>query len=172
MEHSVKSWKHPDCYMGATWEGWSSAGFGQSRDSDALEASNFTTAYAQLEPFAELGDADDNATVQIVREGHWAVGWVEWIAIHDSNVVAIEKAKELCERANGYPILDEDDFSRREDEQCEQVWRDCFSASERADYLRRHGYTADSLSDLLQAIRAGSWYHAANMLHCPSDLLA
>jgi hypothetical protein len=68
--------------------------------------------------------------------------------------------------------LDEGDWGRREDEECERVWRDCYSASERVDYLRKHSYTAGSLADLLQAIRAGSWYHAANMLHCPSDLIA
>ena len=171
MTHTVKGWNCPKCYMGATWEGWSSAGFGQSRDSDALEASNFQIAYDALKGFSELGDADGDATVTIVREGHWAVGWVEWIAIHDSNVVALEKARELCERANDYPVLDEDDFSRREDEECGKIWSNCFDASERVDYLRHHSYTAQSLADLFQAVKAGSWYHAANMLHSPSDLL-
>jgi len=178
--HTVKEWSHPQNYMGATWEGWYSAGFGQSRDSDALEASNFQTAYDALKPLANQlsvethdipGALDDECSVQIVRESHWAVGWVEWIAIHSSNTVALEKARELCKRANDYPILDEDDFSRREDEDCEQVWSKCFDPSERVHYFRTHSYTANSFVDLLQAIRAGSWYHAANMLHCPSDIL-
>ena len=118
------------------------------------------------------GCLDGDSSVQIIRENHWAVGWVEWIAIHSSNTAALEKARELCNRANDYPVLDEDDFSRREDEECDQTWSKCFDASDRIDYLRRHSYTAGSLTDLLQAIRVGSWYHAANMLHCPSDLLA
>lgn len=167
--HSVKEWKHPECYLGATWEGWYSAGFGQSRDSDALEASNFQVAYDTLRPLDT--EHDEETTVRIVREGHWAVGWVEWIAIHGSNTAALDAARELCKRANDYPVLNEEDWSRREDEECEELWSKCFSPSERLDYLRRHSYTAQSLSDVLQAVRAGSWYHAANMLHSPSDLL-
>jgi hypothetical protein len=174
--HTVKEWKHPDSYVGATWEGWYSAGFGQSRDSDALEASNFQSVYDELKPLSNPNGITDGGEtevtdIRIVRENHWAVGWVEWIAIHGSNTAALDAARKLCDRANDYPVLDEDDFSRREDEQCEQTWRECFSASERVDYLRRHSYTATSFADLLQAIRAGSWYHAANMLHSPSDLL-
>lgn len=167
--HTVKPWKHPEYYFGATWEGWYSAGFGQSRDSDALEESNFQVAYDALKPFA--GDYDGESTVQIVREGHWAVGWVEWIAVHESNTAALDKARALCEQANDYPILNEEDFSQREDEQCADTWEKCFNPSERIEYFRRHSYTATGFTDLLQAIRAGSWYHAANMLHCPSDLL-
>lgn len=177
---TVKEWNHPDSYLGATWEGWFSAGFGQSRDSDALESSNFQTAFDELKTLAtELsvesddipGRFDEETSVRIVREGHWAVGWVEWIAIHSSNVAALTRARELCERANDYPVLDEEDWSRREDEECEQVWRECFDAAERLRYLRDHSYTASNLVDVFQAVRAGSWYHAANMLHCPSDLI-
>lgn len=180
MAHTVKEWKYPDSYFGATWEGWYSAGFGQSRDSDAPEASNFQTAYDTLKPLATglsvetqdiPGGLDGDSSIQIVRENHWAVGWVEWIAIHSSNGTALDKARELCGRANDYPVLDDEDMSRREDEDCEQTWRECFDASDRARYLRNHSYTAHSLTDVLQAVRAGSWYHAANMLHCPSDLL-
>ena len=180
MTHVVTEWKHPQHYFGATWQGWYSAGFGQSRDSDALEASNFQTAYDELKSLStELsvetqdipGALDGETSVRIIREGHWAVGWIEWIAIHSSNTAALNRARELCEQANDYPVLNEDDFSQREDEACEQTWRECFNASERIDYLRRHSYTASSLVDLFQAIRAGSWYHAANMLHSPSDLL-
>lgn len=54
--HTVTPWSHPECYVGATWEGWFSAGFGQSRDSDALEQSNFATAYETLKAFdTDLG---------------------------------------------------------------------------------------------------------------------
>lgn len=48
--HTVKEWTRPECYVGATWENWYSAGFGQSRDSDELEASNFQSAYDALKP--------------------------------------------------------------------------------------------------------------------------
>lgn len=48
--HTVHEWKTPANYFGAEWHGWHSAGFGQSRDSDALESSNFQTAYDALKP--------------------------------------------------------------------------------------------------------------------------
>jgi hypothetical protein len=179
--HTVKPWQHPSNYVGATWEGWYSAGFGQSRDSSSLERSNFQSAYAVLSPLSiDLstethdipGRFDDETSVQIVRESHWAVGWVEWIAVHASNVAALDKARELCARANNYPVLDEAHWSQLEDEECEQVWRECFTVADRVRYLREHSYTASSLADILQAVRSGSWYHAANILHCPSDLVA
>jgi len=62
--HTVKEWNHPDSYMGATWEGWYSAGFGQSRDSDALEASNFQTAFDELKTLATELSAESDALHQ------------------------------------------------------------------------------------------------------------
>lgn len=177
--HECKPWTHPDCYLGATWDGWYSAGFGQSRDSDALERSNFETASKELLKLADTlstethdipSALDEESSVQIVRENHWAVGWVEWIAIHSSNTAAIARAQELCKRANDYPVLDEENFSRIEDDDCEQTWRECFDPSERIAYFRCHSYTASSLADLIRAMR-GDWYAAANMLHSPSDLI-
>src|SRR5208337_234198 len=108
--HSVTAWKRPDCYIGAEWYGWFGSGFGRSRDSDCLEESNFHTAKAALLPLAN--DYEDESTVRVVREKHWAVGWVEWIAVHSTNLPALAKARELCERANNYPVLNEEDFSR------------------------------------------------------------
>jgi hypothetical protein len=169
--HNVTLWTHPSNYFGATWENWYSAGFGQSRDSDHLEASNFQYALERLLALSTVLELEDGPTVQIVRENHWAVGWIEWIAIHKSNTVALQMARQLCKRANDYPILDEEDFSRREDEECSYLWEHCYSPSERVRYFREHSYTCTAFTDLLQAIRAGSWYHAANMLHCPTDLL-
>lgn len=120
MTHTVKPWSHPECYLGATWEGWYSAGFGQSRDSDTLEASNFSVAYETLKALST--DLDNEPTVQIVREGHWAVGWVEWIAVHESNTQALDTARELCNRANDYPVLDESDWSAREWNTANDYW--------------------------------------------------
>lgn len=123
MSHEVREWKHPSNYIGVTWEGWYSAGFGRSRDSDALEESNFQVALAQLEklntelPIPEgckVSDMNSCDSVTVVSENHWAVGWVEWIAIHSSNTAALAKARELCESANDYPALNEDHWSNLE----------------------------------------------------------
>src|SRR6266436_1054881 len=62
-EH-LKLWTMPDCYFGEVWPAYYSAGVGQSRDSDALERSNFACMLK-----AVGGESD---TVQVVRESHWA----------------------------------------------------------------------------------------------------
>lgn len=131
--HQVKPWSHPDSYFGATWEGWYSAGFGQSRDSDALEQSNFQVAYEALKPLS--GDFEGEATVTIVREGHWAVGWVEWIAIHETNIAALAKARELCKRTEDYPVLNEDHWSDLEYMQAMEFW-DSMSLASKVSYCR------------------------------------
>lgn len=166
MSHEVHEWTHPRDYAGATWEGWYSAGFGRSRDSDALEESNFTIASRELLalkdkaelPLEELERMANNGiceTVEIVRESHWAVGWVEWIAIHSSNTAALAKARELCESANQYPPLDESHWSNLEHERAEEVWSKCFDVEERILYIRRHRsqFEFRDFADLLGCVR-------------------
>ena len=159
---NLRRWTKPPNYAGESWPDYYSAGVGQSRDSDALERSNFAVMIDKLG-----GESD---TVLVVREHHWAVGWVEWIAIHESDTAALDKADEQMGRLENYPVLDEDDWGVREDEECRQTWEECFDWRERAEYLRSHSYTG-GFADLAAAVR-GSWYHAANVLHCPSEILA
>lgn len=173
--HTVKRWTRPANYAGAEWYGYYSAGFGQSRDSDVLERANFQAAWAALEndrsiDLGECGPDNDGPTVQIVREGHWAVGWVEWIAIHESDKEALRIAEELCNGVADYPVVDEELYSRLEDEECGETWKNCYNARDRVTYFRTHSYTAESCGALLRAVR-GDWYEAASMLHCPSDIL-
>lgn len=157
----LKRWKLPRDYAGAEWpEYYVSAG--RHRDSDCLTESNF---YATLR--AVGGESE---TVQIVRESHWAVGWIEWIAIHEGDTAALRAADRCAERLESYPILDDDDFSRREDEQCAEVWENCYRPRDRAEYFRRHSYSG-GFRELMAAVR-GDWSAAASILHCPSDLLS
>jgi hypothetical protein len=93
----LKGWSRPKDYFGAEWSSYYSAAVGQSRDCDCLEQSNFGTMLAALG-----GESD---TVIVLRESHWAVGWVEWIAIHELDTVALRKADEQCERLECYPVL-------------------------------------------------------------------
>ena len=67
----LERWSMPPSYFGASWADYYSAGVGQSRDSDCLEQSNFALMLEALRGESE--------TVIVVRESHWAVGWVEWI---------------------------------------------------------------------------------------------
>src|SRR5947209_2290534 len=126
----LRRWTVPNNYAGEVWPDYYSAGVGQSRDSDALERSNFRAMLKAL--------GGESETVRVVRESHWAVGWVEWIAIHQDDSEAFAKADEEAARLKDYPVLDEDDFSREEMEEADQVWSNCYDIRERVDYMREH----------------------------------
>lgn len=126
----LKRWERPRDYFGAEWSDYYGAGVGQSRDSDCLEQSNFAVMLAAL--------GGETETVAVVRESHWAVGWVEWIAIHEADTAALKIADGQCERLTNYPILDEDDFGEREFEaQCE-TWANA-GLQGRMEYCKRAG---------------------------------
>ena len=143
----VTRWTMPPCYAGATWESWMMAGFGQSRQSDALEESNFATALERL--------GGETETVRVVRESHWAFGWVEWSATHEADIVAVAVAEGLCRKYDAYPALDEDDWSQREDEEAQRAWREWYTDRERVAYIREHSDQFDfsDMEDLMGCAR-------------------
>lgn len=87
---------------------------GRNRDSDLLTQSNFECALKAIG-----GESD---TVHIVRESHWACGWIEWIAIHESDTKALDIADSILCALSDYPVLDDDDFSNREWEAAQESW--------------------------------------------------
>lgn len=147
----IKRWTLPQNYAGAEWPAYYSAGVGQSRDSDALERSNFAVM------LDELG-SENNAwgfDVRVVRESHFLVGWVEWIAIHQSSYGALAIADRLKGKLEDYPILNEEHYSELENDQADDVWRDCYSPFERIEYIRRnrHEFEFESFAQLLGCVR-------------------
>lgn len=125
---NLRRWKLPDSYWGAHWPDYF-VFLGQHRDSDALTRSNFICGLKEL--------GGETETVFTVCENHWAVGWVEWIAIHESDTAALEKANEMVGALEGYPVLNEDHFSELEYTEAESYWNS-LSTSERLDYLKSH----------------------------------
>lgn len=93
-------------YAGATWYDYYRGLAGRSRDSGELEESNFQVACERLEAIEEEGE-----NWQIVHEGHWAVGWVEWIAIHKDAKRLLHEAARIREALEDYAILDESHYS-------------------------------------------------------------
>ncbi len=174
MYQHIQKWTRPQYYVGKSWPEYYSSGVGQNRDSDALERANFQAMLAALrEVEFKDGLPDGSATVQIVREGHWAVGWIEWIAIHESDVKALEEADRQMERLEYYPVLDEELWSRLEDEDCALVW-DGMDQSERTKYLRENVSSRGFMGqfrNLREAIK-GNWNQATNLLSSPSDILS
>ena len=149
-KHLTK-WSMPSHYFGETWPNHYSAGVGQSRDSDCLEQSNFATMLKLLG-----GESD---IVTVVRESHWAVGWVEWIAIEadgtDESDKALQIADEAKARLEDYPVLDEDDFSEREMEAANETWANCYNDAERLAYIRknRSQFEFRDYADLIGCVR-------------------
>jgi len=126
---NLDRWTLPDSYAGEHWPEYY-VFLGQHRDSDARDRSNFTCGLAAI--------GGESETVQIVWEGHWAVGWVEWIAIHQSDAQALEAADEIAGALSDYPVLDEMHMSELEWTEAEDYWAS-LSVRDRAEICRRFG---------------------------------
>jgi hypothetical protein len=111
---SLTKWEMPDSYYGTAWPEYY-VFLSQSRDSDALTRSNFEYGLESL--------GGESETVQIVRERHWAVGWVEWIAIHESDTESLQRADEMLCALSDYPVLNESHFSELEYSEAENQWQ-------------------------------------------------
>lgn len=157
---NLTRWTRPDSYAGAEWPEYYSSGVGRSRDSDALERSNFECMLNALG-----GESD---TVLVIHEGHWAVGWVEWIAIHETDAKALEIADGIKAALEDYPVIDEAHWSDLETEEANEVWTNCFNDAERLAYVRRNSSQFDfrDYADMIGCIR-GKWFagYASDLLN-------
>lgn len=122
VPENLSRWELPDSYAGAHWDGYYRAPVGRNRDSDLLTQSNWDQQWDALKAFrADVPGTDEVSPVDVC-ENHWAVGWVEWVAIHESNGPALREADHLAGALADYPVLDDEDFSRREWEDYEKGW--------------------------------------------------
>ena len=116
----------------------------QTRDSGPLDQSNFAQ-------FLEgLGGESD--TVEVHRFGHWGPGWFEIILVDPADQKALAKAYDMARALEDYPVLDEEDMSRRESDLMDDEWQ--YSAC--SDFCR-------DIETLLESIRDDSdaeepWY--------------
>jgi hypothetical protein len=111
---NLKRWIDPPHYVGARWPDYFSSGVGRTRDSKPLEESNFRCMLRAL--------GGESPTVIVVRESHWLCGWIEWIAIHESDETALQTADKIAGELKDYPVIDEDDFSDVEYQQVVDWW--------------------------------------------------
>ena len=175
IPENLKRWTRPSCYMGAEWPDYFSSGVGQSRDSDALERSNFDAMLKALggeQSDKEREDPEDEGAalslVRVIRESHWAVGWVEWIAIHESATDALQIADKLKGKLEDYPVIDEELFSEYETTEANEVWKSCYRVKERCEYIRKHKsqFEFRDFQDLIGCVR-GNYFagYASELLH-------
>ena len=130
----LQEYKRPSSYMGPDWPDHYAVA-GQSRDSSHLEASNFAACLKALG--GETGEDDDGiADVVVVRDHHWAVGWVETLRVAKRRADLCQVADDLLGQLDDYPVLDEDDFSRREWECAEDTWEH-MTVADRVDAIHR-----------------------------------
>lgn len=154
----MNKWTLPPNYIGSHWDDFY-VFLSHNRDSDCLTESNFACGLKAIQSVMSKDpipcDADDMATIQVVRENHWAVGWVEWIAIHESDLAAIKLADDILDKLDNYPVLNEDDYSRREAEEANLVWKNCYNTKERIAYIRKHKrqFEFHNLADMLSCVR-------------------
>ena len=88
----------------------------RTRDSGPLADSNFERTAAALQA---ANDPEDSYEVH--RFGHWGPGWFEIIIVRPDSKAAQEAAEIACALSD-YPVLDEEDFSRREWEAAQETW--------------------------------------------------
>ena len=127
-------------------EDWLVVPCSRTRDSGCLDESNFHTALALL------GGESDN--VEVHRFGHWGPGWYEIIIVRPDSL-AQKEAEDIEAALADYPVLDDSDFSGRETEAANQVWRDCYRTADRLNYVRerREQFDFCSFSDMLSCVR-------------------
>jgi len=111
------NWQKFDCFgwhdQPEDSEEWAIV-YTHNRDSDLLDQSNADAIDEALAPFAD----GDSADVRAEHHGHWACGWIDGYSIRVYRNGQITEAfrayHELAARLADYPVLDEEDFSRRE----------------------------------------------------------
>lgn len=86
----------------------------QTRDSGPLDQSNFATALETLG-----GESKD---CEVCRFGHWGPGWFEIIIINPASAKLVELAESIESSLANYPVLSDDDYSRREHEDYLESW--------------------------------------------------
>jgi hypothetical protein len=103
--------------------------YGRHRDSDTLRESNYRTILAQL--------GGESETVIVLRDSHFAMGWVETILIHESDTAALETVDQILAGLEDYPVVCEDDWSSLEYERAAEYWARA-SVRERLEWCQRY----------------------------------
>lgn len=155
-EYKLKRWTLPKYYAGKHWPNWY-VGLDQHRDSDCLDKSNFEVFLREVRKTSaglSINEPDmcniytpgkgwgyrpmEIDSVFVVRESSDLVGWVEWIAIHESDTPALECAQKLLGDLDTYPVLDEDHLTNLEDDEIQEYWQN-MPLRYRVDLCKEHG---------------------------------
>lgn len=134
----LELWEHPGNYAGPSWDEYYCVA-GHHRDSDPLTESNWPCwlkfmrdllgPESEIAQCAFMGEVDVTPSPGwvVVRESHFAVGWVECIRVHqDCDPAKLAAIDAQLHKLDGYPVMDEDHFSQLEDDERQRIWAsDC-----------------------------------------------
>jgi hypothetical protein len=142
-----------------------------NRDSSVLARSNYRCFIKLLGgkgTEGAKGSTEISENVAIEEASHWACGWLQYLIINPACKELIELAEAAHERLHNYPVLDDDDFSALETEEANQIWRDCYNAKERANYVRKYRsqFEFHNLPDMLHCLRGKYFCGYASELVC------
>lgn len=96
-------------------------------DGEPLTESNWATFLTRL--------GGEGNTVEVHRFGHWACGWLEIILVDPADTERVKLAGDMANALSDYPVLDENDWSEREDAACALAWNQA-SIRDRLDYVK------------------------------------
>lgn len=88
----------------------------QNRDSGPLGRSNFQFTLDRL--------GGESETVEVIRAGHWACGWVEYILVSPEDNKAVSIGHDIADSLGLYPILDEEHFTSLQYQEAFSYWND------------------------------------------------
>lgn len=118
----------------------------RNRDSDSVTRSNWETVLQFLG-----GESD---TVQIIRHGHWACGWIEYLMIDSRNADMLQLAESVEKKLSGYPVFDEDHWSTLQFTEASEFW-DSLSVKYRyRDYIQGSGLSCFAARHSLDVLLA------------------
>lgn len=111
-------------------EDWLVAEPGVSRDSGAMGRSNWRVLNKCLDEI----DPDGNDH-EIHRFNHWGPGWFEIVVVRPDTACAKE-AQRISDALTDYPVIDDDDYSREEAEESEDIWKH-WSIEDRVTHIQQ-----------------------------------
>lgn len=127
-------------------EDWLVLPVSRTRDSGPFSNSNFEMALKLLG-----GESDE---VEVHRFGHWGPGWYEIILVKP-DAKAEKEARDIETALANYPVLDDNDYSDRLQEDANETWKNCYNDKSRLEYIRDHRsqFEFHNLSALMGCVR-------------------
>lgn len=107
---------------------WLVAPCERTRDSDALDRSNFTACLARL--------GGESPTCQVLHYRHWGPGWVEIVVVSPERSAEIEQ---IAAALADYPVLDDAAYAEEEYNDAQDAWSE-MSLRERIEAVTAAGH--------------------------------